>query len=223
MKHRGDTILLKAGMESGSIPVHGESLNNAAFLKLRDNYMAEEKKKNNKTIIIGYIVIAVLFFAIIFYAAPWGAGIYKSWRIGKSYGKFENDLNAYLAGDNYGGRTPKETYELFVEALKKGDVDLASKYYLWDKQAKQRDRFRKMKIEGRLDAFAKELPPWEELEEGEHWDPDVKRFIWTKEYEEETVYSEVLQREISFPSGEGDTEIDFTLNNQSQIWKIVLL
>ena len=36
--------------------------------------------------------------------------------------------------DTYGGKTPEETLSLFVDALKKGDTKLASKYFILDKQ-----------------------------------------------------------------------------------------
>jgi|SRR3989344_4978474 len=37
-----------------------------------------------------------------------------------------------MRADTYGGKTPEETLKLFVEALKKEDVELASKYFLLD-------------------------------------------------------------------------------------------
>jgi hypothetical protein len=37
--------------------------------------------------------------------------------------------------DKYGGKTPEETYSMFLEALKKKDIELASKYFVLDKQA----------------------------------------------------------------------------------------
>jgi hypothetical protein len=33
-----------------------------------------------------------------------------------------------MTADTYGGKTPKETLDMFVDALRKGDVELASKY-----------------------------------------------------------------------------------------------
>lgn len=36
--------------------------------------------------------------------------------------------------DTYGGKTPQETYALFLEALEKKDIELASKYFVLDKQ-----------------------------------------------------------------------------------------
>ena len=40
---------------------------------------------------------------------------------------------AYTA-DNYGGTTPEETFALFIDALKAGDIELATKYYVPEKQ-----------------------------------------------------------------------------------------
>lgn len=36
--------------------------------------------------------------------------------------------------DTFGGSTPEETLALFIDALKKGDTDLAAKYFVIDKQ-----------------------------------------------------------------------------------------
>ncbi|TSD03496.1 MAG: hypothetical protein Athens071416_177 [Parcubacteria group bacterium Athens0714_16] len=41
--------------------------------------------------------------------------------------------------DTYGGKTPEETLGLFVDALKKGDTELASKYFVLDKQKEMVD------------------------------------------------------------------------------------
>ncbi|MBT6053372.1 MAG: hypothetical protein HOG49_41850, partial [Candidatus Scalindua sp.] len=38
------------------------------------------------------------------------------------------------ANDIYGGDTPEETLELFIQALESGDVELASKYFVVEKQ-----------------------------------------------------------------------------------------
>ena len=44
--------------------------------------------------------------------------------------KAESAYIKAMTEDTYGGKTPQETLHLFVEALKAGDVDLASKYFL---------------------------------------------------------------------------------------------
>lgn len=47
----------------------------------------------------------------------------------------QNPLDAITrpaAPDTYGGKTPQETLDLFVAALRAGDVELASKYFVPD-------------------------------------------------------------------------------------------
>ncbi|MFH0806507.1 MAG: hypothetical protein V1885_02170 [Candidatus Brennerbacteria bacterium] len=46
----------------------------------------------------------------------------------KAISGFEEAMRA----DTYGGKTPQETLDMFVDALKKGDVELASKYFVFD-------------------------------------------------------------------------------------------
>lgn len=49
--------------------------------------------------------------------------------------QYENLVKLYqdeLRADVYGGKTPEETLRMFVEALRSGDVELASKYFFVD-------------------------------------------------------------------------------------------
>ena len=48
----------------------------------------------------------------------------------KVYAEAEKRYIEAMTADTYGGKTPQETLDLFVAALKKEDVDLASKYFL---------------------------------------------------------------------------------------------
>ena len=52
--------------------------------------------------------------------------------------------------DTYGGATPEETLKLFVYALKAGDIELASKYYVPEKQKEALLDFEKGKLNGSL-------------------------------------------------------------------------
>src|SRR3990167_4021988 len=47
----------------------------------------------------------------------------------ETYQKVEKAYVEAMTADTYGGKTPQETLDLFVDALKKGDVELASKYF----------------------------------------------------------------------------------------------
>ena len=83
--------------------------------------------------ILGFLAVLFLGFAV-FFAVEW-------YRYQKSpqhtAEKYFNDLREKYEADTYGGSTPEETLQLFVDALKKGDVDLASKYFMVEEQEKQ--------------------------------------------------------------------------------------
>ena len=54
--------------------------------------------------------------------------------------KIRQRYEAMLKADHYGGKTPEETLKLFVDALKKKDYKLASKYYLpWKQKEAEAD------------------------------------------------------------------------------------
>lgn len=74
-----------------------------------------------------------------------------------------NDLDPVtqaMKADNYGGKTGEETFNLFIGALNKGDVDLAAKYFMLDENL-SRDKwvktFSELKGKGLLDEMVKDL------------------------------------------------------------------
>jgi hypothetical protein len=50
----------------------------------------------------------------------------------REYERLEAEYKAAMKADTYGGATPEETLELFIDALREGDVDLAGKYFALD-------------------------------------------------------------------------------------------
>ncbi len=82
----------------------------------------------NSAVKMSLWLLVILIFGFSVYA---GARVYRY----RSDLKPLADYNAYLdkfRNDTYGGKTPEETLKLFVAALKKGDVLLASKYFALD-------------------------------------------------------------------------------------------
>jgi len=49
-----------------------------------------------------------------------------------AFENYQKQVEEAYKNDTYGGSTPEETLRLFVEALKKEDVELASKYFALD-------------------------------------------------------------------------------------------
>ena len=59
--------------------------------------------------------------------------------------------------DMYGGDTPEETIQLFIDALKKEDIDLAAKYFVIDKQEEWLGNLQKIKEKNMLAKMVKDL------------------------------------------------------------------
>lgn len=55
----------------------------------------------------------------------------------QNYLNWEKEYKEALKNDIYGGQTPQETLDMFVEALKAGDTELASKYFVLEEDGKQ--------------------------------------------------------------------------------------
>ena len=62
-------------------------------------------------------------------------------------------LRAQYARDFDGGKTPQETWALFVAALERGDTDQAAKYYVVEKQEEERENWEAVKKRGTIDLY----------------------------------------------------------------------
>ena len=59
---------------------------------------------------------------------------YQSYQWQKRTDALQEAMIGPYRTDTYGGKTPEETWAMFLDALKKKDVELASKYFEVDKQ-----------------------------------------------------------------------------------------
>lgn len=71
--------------------------------------------------------------------------------------KYMEDLKRQYAEDTYGGSTPEETLQLFIDALKKGDIELASKYFAIEEQGKWEEKLSNIKSRGQIDTMVSDL------------------------------------------------------------------
>jgi hypothetical protein len=86
------------------------------------------------SLVLGYVLIWV------------GYAVYSGWtgyQWEKKTEKFQMMLSKPYREDVYGGKTPEETWALFLDALRKGDVELASKYFVPEKQIEWKEAIRK--------------------------------------------------------------------------------
>ena len=69
---------------------------------------------------------------------------------------YADGLRVAYQEDTHGGGTPEETLQLFIDALKSGDIELASKYYIPEKQAAVYGELKGVKLSGNLDFIAQQ-------------------------------------------------------------------
>lgn len=81
--------------------------------------------------------------------------------------KYFEELAKKYREDTYGGNTPEETLQLFIDALKKGDVELASRYFIYDKQEKWLGELTDIKSKGLVNQMVVDLQRLEKTKEGQ--------------------------------------------------------
>lgn len=109
--------------------------------------------KNVLKYCIGALALVVLAVGVLYLAK------YIRYRASPQYRaeKYFEDLARKYREDTYGGATPEETLQLFVDALKKGDVELASRYFIYDKQEKWLKTLLDTKRKGQLENLVADL------------------------------------------------------------------
>ena len=109
-------------------------------------------KKPLKFFIRGLLIIAIGFGAV--YAVQfWRQRTNPEYQVLQYF----RDLERQYREDPYGGNTPEETLQLFIDALKKGDIELAAKYFLIEGQEKTKHDLEGAKTEERLTIIIQEL------------------------------------------------------------------
>jgi len=91
--------------------------------------------RNAKTAALALAGTAVFLFAV-----GYGLSWYGEYSFNKDLQAIKKEAERPYLEDIYGGKTPKETLELFIAAIEKEDFDLASKYFIINKQEGWRDR-----------------------------------------------------------------------------------
>jgi hypothetical protein len=122
----------------------------------------------------------------------------------------------------YSGKTPQEVYEKYVSALKRGDIEEASKYYSTPESVKKEKAYwEKLKAEGKYEKRVNNLPKWEELKEDDFGGDADKSFSYSIVYDsDQKVYDELLQRETIIKSGNYKGWISFDFDSSKKIWKL---
>lgn len=104
-------------METSSDPAGGKKINWRQF---------------GRHWIVVFILAVLAAFVIwgMLKSGPW----LREWQNRRAASAFKKQMEELYRNDKYGGKTPEETFDMFIAALEKGDVELASKYFVLDKQ-----------------------------------------------------------------------------------------
>jgi len=165
---------------------------------------------------IGFLVIMLL---VVGGYVAWDKYLSPQARLNRqtqeNYQKYLNWQKNYedaMKNDTYGGKTPEETLAMFIDALKKGDVDLASKYFILEDNTNDPNYLTRKKWENALISTQNNggLPKIIDI---------VSRAILDKETtaSQNTAWFVVYQK--NNPT-ELEADINLHLNTYSQVWKI---
>lgn len=98
-------------------------------------------------------VLAALVIWSMLNLGPW----LRAWQEQRAASAAQRQLEKTYREDKYGGKTPEETFDMFIAALEKGDVDLASKYFVLNKQEQWLKSLQKVEEQNLLIDMVKEL------------------------------------------------------------------
>lgn len=92
---------------------------------------APQKSKFWKFVVwfVAIIVVAGIVVWVADYLSPEARSTRETQRNYELYQQSINEMEAALRADTYGGATPQETLDLFITALRGGDVELASRHF----------------------------------------------------------------------------------------------
>lgn len=171
-----------------------------------------------KKYFIGFLAIIVLvgggYFAWSRYFSPGAKYRRQTEKQVEAYQKWEDNYKQAMTEDTYGGKTPQETLQMFIAALEKGDIDLASKYFMLDTneqpynkenyltRKKWEEGLRTAEKEGRIQNILNELSQAVPTKDQSSVIPDT---YWFSVYDK---------------NGDVAYDIELQFNKYSGVWKI---
>lgn len=166
-----------------------------------------KKTRSFWKLLVALGAIIFLFVAYVIWAAFFSPQAVSERETQKNYEQAMKALSEYeemMRNDIYGGKTPQETLDMFIDALEKEDFELASRYFIVGGKTK-RERFeqdlRKIEDEGRLDLI-------------------ISILMRSKPY----LFDVLSDKDYKFAafnsSGEMEMYVNMELNEYSNVWKI---
>ena len=105
------------------------------------------------SVVLFLAVLAGIVIWAMLNLGPW----LRAWQDQRAARSAQEQLEKAYRNDKYGGATPEETFDMFIAALEKGDIDLASRYFVFNKQDNWRKTLEEYKTKALLGDFIFEL------------------------------------------------------------------
>ncbi|MFH1192834.1 MAG: hypothetical protein V1656_00750, partial [Candidatus Jorgensenbacteria bacterium] len=96
---------------------------------------------------VGIIAVVLAAASLVDYLSPAAQRERELQRNYQQYQKGMSEMEEVLRADTYGGKTPQEMLDMFVDALKKGVVELAIKYFALESNTESPDYLSRYKWE----------------------------------------------------------------------------
>lgn len=161
-------------------------------------------------------VIAVVASAVMF--LPFFNEKFSDWKAAREAQR----LTEAYTKDNVGGQSPEETYDLYIQAVRSGDIELASKYFIAYKQDDRLEDLKEYRDQGFLNAHADELERirkiWKKSEKSAE---DWVSFTYDITIEPNST-AFVEGKEVPIPAGTFQQESVF-VKYPTNVWKIEVL
>ena len=121
------------------------------------NQSPEKPKRKYLKFIIGFLAIIILaaggFFVWDKYFSQQAKLNRQNAENYQKYLDWQKNYEKAMREDTYGGKTPEETLKMFIEALKKEDIELASKYFMLETDTQDPDYLTRGKIFSALENY----------------------------------------------------------------------
>ncbi len=170
------------------------------------------------------VLFLVLLAGGIVWATLNGMPFINSLRAKWEYNRLQAQWEKPYREDIYGGKTPEETYDMLLAALRSGDTTLASKYFVVDEQSKWQKILEQYKSQNIISGFVKELEHtrtiWKKLPPSS--DPlfkDMISFGYNVSIAKNSLATYEGQK-LNIPAGNYAEETEFELNTYTKVWKI---
>lgn len=166
------------------------------------------REKKYWKFVLGFLGIIVIvgggFFIWERYFSPQAKSNRETQKNYEKYLAWEENYKKAMAEDTYGGKTPEETLQMFIKALKKEDVELASKYFILEENGQLNPKW----IEGLIKT--KESGKLQEvIDLLSKAKPDIKAISSENDFKFSTYENNKLK-----------AYVNLEFNEESDVWKI---